>query len=88
LQIKIQSENVSEASKETHLWRKLYWEEILTYIKSEHPPFSVQSPAVAGWSNISIGRANIFLELTLTPKNKCVGCELRIKVAWKDEAFK
>ena len=88
LQIKIQSEQVSEASKETHLWRKLYWEEILTFIKGKRPPFSVQAPSVGNWSNISIGRANIYLELTLTPKNKCIGCELRIKVPWKNEAFK
>ena len=88
LKFKVQHENTSESSKETQLWRKQFWEEILAHIKSKQPPFSVQSASVANWSNISIGRANIYLELTLTPKSKCIGCELRIKVAWKDEAFK
>lgn len=87
LQIKVQREDISEASKETHLWRKIYWEEILTFIKNKRPPFSVQAASVEGWTNISIGRSNIYMELTLTPKIKCIGCGLRIKVAWKEEAF-
>jgi hypothetical protein len=88
LQVKVQHENISEASKETQLWRKQFWEEILTYIKSRQPPFSVQSASADSWINISIGRSNIYLELTLTPRNKCIACALRITVAWKDEAFK
>lgn len=86
LQTKVQLSNNDE-EKERHIWRKDFWEEILAYIKSQNPPFRVQSPSTDAYSEISIGRSGFFLSLTLTPSRQCIGCELYLNGPWKDDAF-
>lgn len=77
----------SEELRERHIWRKEFWEEILTYIRGQKPPFRVQSPTTDAWSNIALGRGDFLLSLTLTPRRGVIGCELLMTPAWKDGAF-
>lgn len=87
LEVKVRREATSEELKSRHIWRKAMWEDILSYIKSQRPPFNVQSPGVDHWSAITLGRSGFHLALTLTPKRQCVGCELYFQVPWKDAAW-
>lgn len=73
--------------KERHLWRRAFWEEILSYIKDQKPPFRLQAPGIDAWANIAVGRSHFNLALTLTPKRGCIGCELYMTPTWKDVAF-
>jgi hypothetical protein len=72
---------------ERRIWRKQMWTEILGYVKDQKPPFRVQSPGTDAWSNIAIGRGYFALSLTLTPKRRCIGCELWMNPLWKEDAF-
>jgi hypothetical protein len=87
VQTKIRRGEGDPALKERHIWRRDFWEEILEHIKAQNPPFRVQSPGANAWTNISIGRSEFTLGLTLTPKRQCIGCELYIAPSWKEEAF-
>jgi hypothetical protein len=73
--------------KERHIWRKQMWDEGLSYVCNQKPPFRVQSPGTEAWSNIAIGRSHFAIALTLTPRRKCIGCELYMTPSWKEEAF-
>jgi hypothetical protein len=77
----------SQAECDLHDWRRQFWAEILKYIVERQPPFQVQAPNDDHWSTISIGRSNITIVLTLTPKRRCVGCELYVNVPWKAAAM-
>jgi hypothetical protein len=87
LQTKVERGDSDDELKARHIWRKQMWEEILTYISSQKPPFRVQSAGTDAWSNISIGRSGFNLALTLTPKRQRIGCELYFTVPWKSQAF-
>jgi Domain of unknown function (DUF4268) len=73
--------------KERHIWRRDFWEEILTYVKAQNPPFRVGSPGIDAWTSIALGRSHFILGLTLTPSRQCIGCELYMAPAWKEDAF-
>jgi hypothetical protein len=87
LQAKIEGEDTRADLKERHIWRKQMWEEILGYIRDQKPAFRVQSASTDAWSNIAIGRGHFAVSLTLTPKRRCIGCELWMNPPWKEDAF-
>lgn len=87
LEVKVQRGESKQELKDRHVWRKEFWEEILTYIKDQNPPFNVQSPSIDHWSSIAIGRSNFSIALSLVPKHQCITCELTITPSWKDSAF-
>lgn len=87
IQAKLQAKENSQELTQIEKWRQKVWEDILNYIRSRNPPFSVQSASDDHWSNISIGRSDFWIGLTLVPKNQRIGCELAMNPAWKDEAF-
>lgn len=87
IQAKLQAKENSQELTQIEKWRQKVWEDILSYIRSQNPPFSVQSANDDHWSNISIGRSGFWIGLTLVPRNQRIGCELQMNPAWKDEAF-
>lgn len=87
VEMKLRQSQESRELKARHIWRKGLWEEILSYIMSQGPPFRVQSASTDHWSNIAVGRAHFHISLTLTPKRHSIGCDLYLNPTWKDEAF-
>ncbi len=87
LQAKLEVGDTNKELKERHIWRKQLWEDTLTYIKEQRPPFRLQAPGTDAWANIAIGRSDFHIALTLTPKRQCIGCELYMTPPWKDDAF-
>ena len=87
LQTKARRGGGSEEMKARHIWRQAFWDEILTYIAEKGPPFRVQSAGTGAWSNIALGRSHFSLDLTLTPKRQCIGCEIYMNPPWKEDAF-
>ena len=86
LEVKLQKETSSEL-KTIQIWRKDFWGEILSFIKSKNPPFNLQSPSVDHWSAISVGHSNFNLALLLLPGKQKVGIELVGTPSWKEAAF-
>lgn len=87
MSVKMTHTGQSPAERERHEWRIKLWEDIQAEIKKRKPPFNLQRPGPDHWSSISIGRANFYLNMLLTPKNESVGIDLYITCPWKDSAF-
>ncbi len=87
VQAKISRSGGNDELKERHIWRRACWEEILSYIEEQRPPFRLQSPGTGAFADIAIGRSHFHLALTLIPKRGCIGCELYMTPAWKEDAF-
>lgn len=73
--------------KDLHIRRKSLWEDILANIKNQKPSLRVQSPTTQHWSNITLGRSEFHLALTLNSRRGAIGCELVMDPPWKDDAF-
>jgi hypothetical protein len=87
LEVKIQKSGGSPEEKELQLWRRSAWEEILSYITAQRPPFNVPRTSGSGWAGIAIGRGAFWIALTLTPGKQRIGCELSLNPVWKEAAF-
>jgi hypothetical protein len=87
IQAKLRRTNEPAQVSGIQAWRESFWEEILNYISDQNPPFTVQSPSDDHWSNIAIGRGGFWIELTVVPRNKRIGCTLVMNVDWKPDAF-
>lgn len=87
IQAKLRRTEDDTQSTETRAWRENTWAEILSYIAAQNPPFKVQSPNDDHWSNISIGKAGFWIELTLVPSKQRITCGIGMNVLWKKDAF-
>lgn len=69
------------------IWNKEFWEDVLSYIKTQNPPFNVPSPSVDSWSGIAMGRSSFWLGLVIESKNPCIRCDLCFNPTWRKAAF-
>lgn len=87
LDVKIQRDKDKQELSNSQIWNKDFWEDILTHIKGQNPPFNLQSPGVKSWSAIAMGRTGLWLELVTESRNPCIRCEICIKATWRLAAY-
>jgi hypothetical protein len=86
MQTKIRDKAKPE-NQDRALWRKEFWEDVLSFIKEQNPPFRVQSAGVDSWSAITVGRSGFCIALSIETRSKRVCCQLIINPAWRLSAF-
>jgi hypothetical protein len=55
-----------------------FWEQFKEYASSKHPELKLRTPRPQHWYNVSIGRSDCHIALTIDSRKNKVGCELYI----------
>jgi Domain of unknown function (DUF4268) len=73
---------------ETKLLQFEFWSAFIDYCKAKGTFFSLRKPNHQHWYDVSIGKTNIHLVLTVNTKTERIGCELYINVERSKDAFR
>ncbi len=87
IEVKVQREKIDFASNQVHSWTRDFWDDVLSYIKSQKPPFKVRNAGFDSWTGISVGRSGFLLALSVPEKRSRICCELDIDASWRFSAF-
>ena len=76
-------QNISD----TKLIQMEYFQGLKTYLEEKKCSFNIQKPAPQHWTNISMGKTNLYLSLTINSRDKSINIWLNIQTENAKEMF-
>jgi hypothetical protein len=87
VEVKVQREKQSAELSGSHAWHSVFWEDVLSFIRKQTPPFNVRNTSSDSWIGFGLGRSGFVLALSVTDKCSRICCQIAIDAPWRLSAF-